>query len=306
MKLAMSTQNIIPLMLLFFAGCLLLFAACGDSDLETDDAMPPEFEMVLIPAGEFIMGSRNRPDEGLAGTPVDDMADEYEKPQHVVYLDDYLIAKYEVTNTQYAQFLNEVKRITNDEGHLLIDLDLAHLEMVNEGEYRPKPNYATHPVRGVSWYGAFDYIEWSSEATGKPYRLPTEAEWEKAARGADARLFPWGNDFHAEIGGTTQHTNTAEAGIDDTTPIGSFPTGASIYGIMDMSGNVDEWCQNWFSCNYSLEPKENPKGPDTGVDRILRGGSWRNVDMAARCATRSHTLPHRMFPNVGFRMAKTP
>ena len=293
---------VVPPLLSCIIGAPFLLIGCGESDSPSPQIAAPEFEMVSIPAGEFIMGSRNEPDEGLPGTPIDEMADEYEEPQHVVYLDDYLVAKYEVTNTQYAAFLNAIGRVTGDDGHLFVDLDLAHLEMTGDGVYEPEPGYETHPVMAVSWYGATAYIEWARDVTGKPYRLLTEAEWEKAARGTDARLFPWGNDFHAEINGVTQHANTAEQGVDDTMPVGSFPTGASPYGVMDMSGNVDEWCQDWLSEFYSLEPKKNPKGPETGLDRILRGGSWRNVDMAARCATRSHTRPHRIYPNVGFRV----
>ncbi|MEA3459628.1 MAG: SUMF1/EgtB/PvdO family nonheme iron enzyme, partial [Chloroflexota bacterium] len=185
---------------------------------------PPE-EMVFVPAGAFLMGS----EEGR----------EDEKPMREVYLDGFCIDRYEVTNAKYAEFLNAIDghvgrcgghdcADTKDEdpdSHLFYDYRL--------GRYMVEAGYEDHPVIKVSWYGAKAYCEHHGK------RLPTEAEWEKAARGTDRGRYPWGDEFDAR-------KLNSDCRIGDTTPVGSFPEGASPYGAYDMAGNVWEWVADWY------------------------------------------------------------
>jgi iron(II)-dependent oxidoreductase len=213
-------------------------------------------EMILIPAGAFIMGSP----EGEG--------DDDEHPQHTVFLDAFYIDKYEVTNFQYKQFMDAT-------GHGAPDY-------WNNENY----NQPNQPVVGVTWHDAIAYAKWAGK------RLPTEAEWEKAARGTDGRIYPWGNEWDS----SKCNSGVGGDGYQYTAPVGSFPAGASPYGVMDMSGNVWEWCADWSDRNYySRSPQQNPKGPDSGSERVLRGGSWFNTDRTdLRCA-------FRVWDNPGFR-----
>ncbi len=244
----------------------------------------PETELILIPAGTFTMGSGNR------------AADE--KPMHKVYLDAYYIGKYEVTNTEYYEFWKlqpeQMPRHTPE--------NFSHLPDIGNWPARAE-EFPNHPVVGVSWHDAIAYATW------KGMRLPTEAEWEKAARGYTNRIWPWGNTVE-------MHANTAEADDDyenRIAPVGSFPKGKSYFGAMDMAGNVWEWTADWYSDVYyaaSLQtrgkrPKKNPMGPSLGSWRVLRGGSY--IDTINRCST---TFRFYLYPNlktsfVGFRLAKT-
>lgn len=195
-------------------------------------------EMILIPAGEFVMGSN----EGSAD----------EKPPHTVYLDSFYIDRFPVTNAEYKKFIDATKREPP-----------AHWQ-----NGKIPPGKENHPVVYVSWDDANAYAQWAGK------RLPTEAEWEKAASWDDSRkekrVYPWGNDF--DVG----KCNCAESGIGDTTPVGKYsPQGDSFYGVADMAGNVWEWCADWYDKNYyKNSPRENPKGPASGQYRVLRGGSW--------------------------------
>jgi formylglycine-generating enzyme required for sulfatase activity len=235
--------------------------------------------MVYVPAGEFIMGS----DEG----------DSDERPVHTVYLDAFYIDKTEVTNTQFAKFLNE--QGNQEEGGVtwLNIGDKDCLISQSEGQYQPKGGYGNHPVIEVSWCGARAYCQW----VGK--RLPTEAEWEKVARGTDGRTYPWGEGIdcdRAQYGG---------CGGERTTPAGNKPKGASPYGALDMAGNVWEWVADWYDSGYySQSPGGNPLGPNSGVSRVLRGGSWFNYQRSARCASRHSLNPWDEDYHVGFRCAK--
>jgi len=220
-------------------------------------------DMVYIPAGKFIMGS-------VAG-----YADE--QPEHEVYLDAYYIDKYEVTNAQYRRFCRAT-------GH-------------RRTPYPASRNLGgdNQPVVGVSWYDAWEYCRWAGK------RLPTEAEWEKAARGTDGRTYPWGNTWHSD------YCNSGEAGLGKTTPVGSFPQGASPYGVMDMAGNVWEWCFDYYDPNFYSQPeaRHNPAGPPQGSFRVLRGGSWYDMPVNVRTTTRRGDNPNVRLSNIGFRCAKS-
>jgi len=220
---------------------------------ESGPGLPAEIseagmEMVLVPAGEFVMGS----DEG-------DYDDEH--PQHKIYLDVYYLGKYPVTNGQYKEFLEET-------GH-------DEPESWDEDEF----NQPDQPVVGVSWNNAVAFCRWLSKKTGEIYRLPSEAEWEKAARGTDARTYPWGEEAPSSY-----HSNINKE-VGGTTEVGSYPAGKSPYGCYDMFGNVWEWCNDWYDGDYyKNSPYKNPKGPNNGECRVLRGGSWINIANGVVCA----------------------
>ncbi len=229
----------------------------------------PDIEWVDVPAGEFTMGS---------DPAVDPDAYDGEMPQHPVYVDAFRISKYEVTNAQYAQC---VRATVCDEPRAV--------------QYYSDPAYADYPVYYVSWFDAQMFCEWVGG------RLPTEAEWEKAARGTDGRIYPWGNEF------AESKCNTSESGIGDMTEVGSYPDGASPYGAMDMAGNVWEWVADWHDFDYYKKaPERNPQGPDSGDVRVLRGGSWLGYQFEARCAARSRLGPDYRSYHVGFRVAASP
>ena len=221
-------------------------------------------EMVFIPAGEFLMGS----------TDSDREADQGEKPQHTVYLDGYWIDRTEVTNAQY-------------------------LKCVAAGACRPA-NFADdplfngpkQPVDGVTLDDAIAYSKWVGG------RLPTEAEWEKAARGPDGRIFPWGNEFD-EAKARTFETKPLK-----TVDVGSYPAGASPYGLLDVAGNIWEWVADRYG-PYPSERQVNPKGPDTGDFWVLRGGSFNDNRLFARAAYRARHLKGNYF-DIGFRVAASP
>jgi formylglycine-generating enzyme required for sulfatase activity/tRNA A-37 threonylcarbamoyl transferase component Bud32 len=217
--------------------------------------------MVHVPAGEFTMGS----DEGESD----------EQPIHTVYLDDFYIDETEVTNAQY--------RACVEAGACSVPLDTT---------YYDKADYAQHPVIYVSWNDADAYCRWAGR------RLPTEAEWEKAARGTDGRTYPWGEGIDCD------HVQYGECG-GRTVPVGSKPQGVSPYGALDMAGNVWEWVADWYDSGYySQSPGRNPPGPDSGEYRVLRGGAWPNSQWNARCAVRDKDLPELRDSDVGFRCAR--
>ncbi|MCD6507419.1 SUMF1/EgtB/PvdO family nonheme iron enzyme [Candidatus Poribacteria bacterium] len=241
--------------------------------------------MVLIPAGEFEMGDPFN--EG----------DSDERPVHTVYLDAFYIDKYEVTNELYTRFLNDIGRNEDDEGHQLLDINDSGclIEFVG-GQYRPKSGYENHPVIKVSWWGAVAYAEWAGK------RLPTEAEWEKAARGGlVGKRYPWGDEISHDM--TNYWGTGGRDRWDETSPVGSFPPNG--YGLYDMAGNVWEWCADWYDENYySRSPRRNPKGPDSGEYRVVRGGSWNNDPEWLRVAYRSRYHPRTAYILLGFRCAQ--
>jgi sulfatase modifying factor 1 len=152
-------------------------------------------------------------------------------------------------------------------------------------------------VVGISWYEAEAYANWLSEKTGHRYRLPTEAEWEKAARGTDALKYPWGEDFDKNL------CNSYESGLYRTSPVGIFSKGKSPYGCFDMAGDVWEWCSDWYDDKYyANSPDENPKGPSDGAFRVIRGGSWNSLAGFCRSAFRFRYGPRARGYRLGFRL----
>jgi len=230
-------------------------------------------DMVLVPAGEFIRGSL----EGEGSN------DEY--PQHRVYLDACYIYRHQVTNGLYARFVKET-------GYRA------------EGDWR---NYAisgreNHPVVAVTWNDAQAYCIWAEG------RLPTEAEWEKAARGIDGRKYPWGDVWNdAQCNWYNRQKISGMADLykgRGTVPVGSFPSGASPYGCLDMAGNVWEWCSDLYDDNYyQRSPSRNPAGASGGEYRAYRGGSWGNAGtFNFRCSNRGRNSPDLRGYDVGFRV----
>jgi formylglycine-generating enzyme required for sulfatase activity len=244
--------------------------------------------MALIPAGEFEMGDAFA--EGKLN----------ERLVHRIYLDAFYLDVYDVTNAQYAAFLNEYGKNTDDAGHELLNISGRYCLIEKAGSiYRPKAGYENHPVIEVSWYGASAYAEFYGK------RLPTEAEWEKAAQGGLVRCeYAWKEDVshdYANYAGT--------AGKDEwyrTAPVNSFaPNG---YGLYNMVGNVQDWCADWYAPDYYAgSPKQNPQGPDSGHFRVVRGGGWYVTDpQHLSLASRSGRPPLDTLTYVGFRCASTP
>ena len=251
---------------------------------------------VEVPAGEFWIGS----EKGL-----DD-----EKPIHRVHLQRFQIARVPVTNAQYLFFVEAM-------GHELP----GHWE-----DGRPPRGLESHPVVNVSWHDAITYCRWLSEVTGKPITLPSEAQWEKAARGGlpspaggrgaggegGAREYPWGDEWDEA------RCNTRELGLEGTTPVGIFPEGASPYGCLDMAGNVWEWTRSlWGSWadkevelqfGYPYDPRDGRENLEAGDDilRVLRGGSFDDTRRYARCASRSGFYPNGGWSDLGFRVVVSP
>ena len=236
---------------------------------------PFEPEMILIPAGEFLMGS---------DPSVDKDARDNEQPQHTLYLPDYYMARTPVTNAQYAAFVEATGHSQRKDWHG------KPLSSGPSGE-------EDHPVFNVSWHDAVAYCDWLSEVTGKPYRLPSEAEWEKGARGSDGRIYPWGNQW--DMG----RCNSYEGGKLDTTPVGAYPEGASPYGLLDMAGNWWEWTGSVFK-NYPYDPEDGREDLEAGGYRVLRGGGFGWDRRSVRCASRNWNAPTE--DHFGFRVVVSP
>ncbi|MCP4284327.1 MAG: formylglycine-generating enzyme family protein, partial [Gammaproteobacteria bacterium] len=237
-------------------------------------------ELVTVPAGEFVMGEGN--------------------DQHRLMLPEYQISRYPLTRAEYERFIEaggyQQRRWWTEAGW-------ARKNWIEPEYWRDsrfnKPN---QPVVGVSWYECVAYCRWLSAETGQPYRLPTEAEWEKAARGTDGRVYPWGNDFEASRGNMV----LGEQVVNTTTPVGIYPTGISPAGLFDCSGNVWEWEQS-KSADYPYQAddgRENLSGTNV---RVLRGGSWGNDhELDARCAARIRLYPSDRVSGWGCRVAVSP
>lgn len=252
---------------------------------------PSEPEMVLIPAGEFLMGSDLEKDPH---------AKDEECPQHTLYLFDYAMARTPVTNAQYAVFLRATRHRPPPHWKLLLFFKKRWPPIGRKG----------YPVVNVSWYDALAYCEWLSEVTGRSYRLPSEAEWEKAARGSGGRIYPWGDEWHAERCNISDGSEKKH-----TTPVDAFPQGASPYGLLDMVGNVWEWTRSLWGVNLSRPEFKYPYDPadgrenmmaGTAVRRVLRGVSFFNHRQVARCASRYRYSPRNRYVSVGFRVAISP
>jgi sulfatase modifying factor 1 len=260
-------------------------------------------DYVYVPAGPFRMG-----DNSGDGDP-------RERPVHVVDLDAFYIAKFEMSNGEWKTF-------RDDPGY--DDPALwpgARVVPKTQVPYWTQPNNHgggtpgsdAYPVLGLNWDSAVAYTNWVSRKTGKKYRLPTEAEWEKAARGTDGRRYPWGNTIdraHANYVGAQPYDTGLPVGYYDGSKRGDLQTqsNASPYGAYDMAGNVMEWCQDWYSRDYyAVSPKKNPKGPDSGAYRVVRGGTFFVEPYDLRSSARSAAWPsfqgHRM---IGFRAVREP
>ncbi len=237
-----------------------------------------EMTLVYVPAGRFIMGVP-------PGT-ID--ADETENPMRAVFLDAFWIDQTEVTNGMYALCVLEggctVPSLQNT---------------LTRQDYYANLSYAEYPVVNVTWEQAADYCTWAGR------RLPTEAEWEKAARGTDGRTFPWG-----EAPPTCGHLRFGDPGPgqqscgEDTAQVGSFEIGISPYGAFDLSGNVWEWAADWYAADaYETAPDENPLGPPSGETKVLRGGAFNDGMKTVRATNRHHTAPNNPSYFIGFRCA---
>lgn len=227
--------------------------------------------MVLVPKGKFTMG--------------DDL--DAECPAHTVYLDAFYIGVYTVTNRRYKAFIDATGHRAPSQG--------AWIDAVSvwQGDSFPE-EYADHPVVCVSWEDARAYAAWAN------CTLPTEAQWEKAARGPEGLLYPWGEKWDEN-----NCRNRANRGNGTTAPVYGYPEGVSGYGTWNQSGNVYEWCNDWDGGSYPRnEVRENPEGPEEGSFRIDRGCCWRYTDPAAfRNARRSHAVPGALNDFRGFRLA---
>jgi serine/threonine-protein kinase len=221
---------------------------------------------VFVPQGEFDMGS----DDGW----------ESEKPVHTVGLKAYWIDQTEVTNVQYSLCVQADACVPpSSSGSFTRD------------RYYNNLDFSHYPVISVSWYDAMAYCEWAGR------RLPTEAEWEKAARGVDGRIYPWGEDISCEL------ANYIDC-FGDTSPVGSFPFAASPFGALDMAGNVWEWISDWYYVGYYNDsPLDYPLGPDSGAYRVVRGGSWNDYEWYLRTTNRYSYFPDNKRVSIGFRCA---
>jgi len=254
------------------------------SDVLTSIREIDGMQMSLVPAGPFVMGS----DDG----------EQNERPAHEVLLDAYWIDQTEITNQMYA---------------LCVDAEACELPVESGSETRSAyyglARYGDHPVLHVNWSMADTYCKWAGA------RLPTEAEWEKAARGLDGRLYPWGSEWdvraHRRLnfsdrsdphGGSDPE---ADDGFPETAPVASFEAGRSPFGLYDMAGNVWEWVADWYNADYYLDsPLTNPQGPESGELRSVRGGSWVASQTVFRTFNRNGIDASSHATGLGFRCAR--
>ena len=225
----------------------------------------PEPAMRAIPEGWFLMGYEAGRDD--------------EKPAHRVWVDAFELAEFQTTNAEYSRFLEKT--------------DYAPPQLWND----PNFNKPEQPVAAVSWFDAIAYCEWLSRATGKRFRLPTEAEWERAARGdVEGELYPWGN------AGPEALPNYAARWKNGPEPVGLYAPNP--FGLYNLGDNVHEWCADWYdAAYYAVSPERNPQGPASGSRRASRGGSWRHHIKVTRTAARSSIPPEFQYADYGFRVA---
>ena len=247
----------------------ILTRAGGDQDL-----------LGLIPANSFQMGCDS---SNLAETCYSD-----QQPLHTVTLDAYSIDKYEVTNARYQACVAA--------GGCTAP---GSVDSTTRSPYYGTSTYADYPVIQVNWHQASAFCAWAGR------RLPTEAEWEKAARGSsDTRTYPWGSSVPDCV--KLNYRPASGACVGDTSRVGSYPSGMSPYGVLDMAGNVHEWVNDWYDGSYySVSPGSNPQGPATGEHRVLRGGSWSFNDNGVRSAFRYGGYPDNRISLVGFRCVRS-
>jgi formylglycine-generating enzyme required for sulfatase activity len=249
---------------------------------------PPE--VIYIPEGAFLMGTSDGQieylviEEAWAEAWFNQRLFQVEQPQHKVVLPAYGIARLPVTNAEYYQFVYDTGyRVPRDWIGFRYPLE----------EDR-------HPVAGVAKADALAYCRWLSQKTGLAFRLPTEAEWERAARGMGARIYPWGNDFDP------WRCNTVESNKRGTTPVGEYSAaGDSPFGLADMAGNVWEWTSSWLE-PYPYRPEKQDANPQAGARCVVRGGAWYYSRALARCSAREGVMETYLSPALGFRLACTP
>ncbi len=234
------------------------------------ESAPDEVPMAVVPAGEFWMGR-----DGMEAL-------EDERPRHKVWLDRFAMDVHEVTTGRYARFLAATGR-TPPWMWETVKLEL----------------HGDRPVIGVTWEDADAYCTWAGK------RLPTEAEWEKAARGTDERLYPWGNQFptaalaNFALGVRFSYSQALR-------PVGSYPDGKSPFGLVDLAGNVWEWVRDWYeSAYYERSPERNPPGPEQGQFKVLRGGSWSELPKYLLAYGRFKLPPNTRNSYIGFRCARS-
>jgi formylglycine-generating enzyme required for sulfatase activity len=244
-----------------------------------------EPQLVHVPEGEFLMGSTPEQVAALGREfPEGKEWFEREEPQHRISLPAYEMGKYPITNVEYRAFVR----------------DTDH----RAPPYWEGDTYAEglgdHPVVSVTWHDAMAYCAWLREKTGKPYRLPTEAQWEKGARGADGRTYPWGDEFDGN------RCNSREDEMRTTTPVGQYsPQGDSPYGLADMAGNVWEWTSTLFR-PYPYDAEDGRQEQEEGGPRVLRGGSFSYGQRLVRCACRYWASPDLRDISLGFRVVVFP
>ncbi|WIG58200.1 MAG: hypothetical protein OJF49_000945 [Ktedonobacterales bacterium] len=239
--------------------------------------LPPLCE---VPAGVFAMGSDKARDP---------QARDNEMQQFPMYLDAFAIGRYPVTVAEYACAVR-AKAVREPP---------AYEYQGKKTDWQSQLKQPDHPAVCVSWHDAVAYGAWLAKTTGQPWRLPSEAEWEKAARGTDGRIYPWGDKFY-----TTRCNTDVSNNMKTTTPVGTYPTGASPYGAQDMAGNVWEWTGTLYQL-YPYKATDGRENRDSGGNRILRGGSWSNGTFDARAACRGGSWPGYLggSEGVGFRLA---
>ncbi|NKB71843.1 MAG: SUMF1/EgtB/PvdO family nonheme iron enzyme [Candidatus Latescibacteria bacterium] len=284
------------LLVLLFA--LLILSNCSPSpQIEGKDGSV----MLLIPAGKFPMGGKI---EELGDHPHKEFpAYSAERPLHTVAASPFYMDKFEVTNARYNRFLEAVKA----EG----DGTWKHSDQKSDQSHAP--TFVSQALRaddlpavGMNWYSAYAYCNWAEK------RLPSEAEWEYAARGHRYRVFPWGDEDPG--GGGIWRTNFSPDvgkdadGFKQSAPPGSYPDGVSPFGIMDMSGNVEEWVNDWLDRGYYAKTQgaQDPPGPSTGTRKVIKGGSFVSQSYQIRIATRLYGPPVAANPQLGFRCAQDP
>jgi serine/threonine-protein kinase len=231
--------------------------------------------MVVVPAGEFLRGSGDDP-----------FAFGSEKPQRSIYLDAFWLDQYEVTNALYAQCVNggACRKPAQARSH-------------TRQAYYGNAAFTDYPVIYVSWLDAKNFCAWNGK------RLPSEAEWEKAARSVDGRRYPWGNEFDAN------RLNSIESGNNDTVRVGNYPSGASVYGAHDLAGNVWEWVADFYQADYyRIAAAFNPTGPASGPPPseaigVMRGGAWNNNFRGVRSAYRLGYFQRHVGFETGIRCA---
>jgi len=267
--------------------------------------------MILVKGGQFSMGSTSTSDD--------------EKPVHTVKLGDFYLGKHEVTNAEYAAFLNSKGKIEED-GATWIDLEKYYpnpSKILQEGStFQVEKGFENHPVTWVSWHGAQAYCDWLSVIYGGKFRLPTEAEWEYAAgNGALHTEYSWGNQRPAgKTGGNVfditdpqKKNNPTEPvafegysdGFEGIAPVEQFTP--NTFGLSDMTGNVSEWCADWYDGEYyKSSPSTDPTGPsEPTYMRVVRGGNYMSEKFALRCTARGYSSPEEQISTRGFRVAKS-